>query len=178
MKDLRVLVYGNSDVADVLSDELVEVNIAENGKEFQVAGFKTKPIDLPHCKMLWCRICDETVSGERVTRDKRCKLHPTIEPGQVDGPPNTGFLINSVFFHPGDGIELRSLKVDNAAIPITGPTISYEGAWNLAISLQAKKIFPMHYSNPAYIADPDKFASEKKGNAQVVILKNGETAQI
>lgn len=167
-------IFGNSDVAEVLSAEDVNVNKVESQKEFEIAGFKIKPVDLPHCKMLRCNSCNEIVTGDKITIDKKCKLHLDKEPAKVNGPPNTGFVINDAFFHPGDGIELSGLKVDSAGIPITGPTINYDNAWVLAASLGAKKVIPMHYSNPSYQADPREFSKKNVSNIEVVILGDGE----
>ena len=143
-------VYGNSDVASVLSSESVEVTVVEPHKEFQVAGFTIKPVDLPHCKML---------DGS-------------------DGPPNTGFVVNGAFFHPGDGIEIAGLAVENAAIPITGPTINYDRAWKLAQSLKAKRIISMHYSNPRFPANPHEFAKASPEKVEVIILADGGSTEI
>jgi L-ascorbate metabolism protein UlaG (beta-lactamase superfamily) len=172
---LGIGVFGNKDVASVLSPESVEVNIVKPNEEFKIGHFKIKPISLPHCKMLWCGICNDKISGENITLDKKCKIHPNEEPKQVDGPPNTGFLINKMFFHPGDGIELKGLKIDNASIPITGPTIDYKRAWDLANTLGAKRIIPMHYSNPAFKADPNEFARKNNGDSEVIVLGDRES---
>ena len=145
-----VPIYGNSDVASVLSSESVKVNVVEPHKEFRLANFTVKPIDLPHCKML---------DGS-------------------PGPPNTSFVVNSIFFHPGDGIEIAGLAVENAAIPITGPTINYDRAWKLAQSLKATRIIPMHYSNPKYNADPNRFADLKPKGKEVIILNDGESTAL
>ena len=143
-------VYGNSDVASVLSSESVKVNVIEPNKEFQVAGFTIKPVGLPHCKML---------DGS-------------------DGPPNTGYVINGTLFHPGDGIEIAGLTVETAAIPITGPTINYDRAWKLARSLQAKRVIPMHYSNPAYKVDVSGFVKMKPEETEVIVLDDGHSTEI
>lgn len=150
LRGLGIPVYGNSDVASVLGENSVEMSVVESNKEFQAAGFTIKPLDLPHCKML---------DGS-------------------PGPPNTGFVINGTFFHPGDGIELARLKVENAAIPIAGPTIDYDRAWKLAKSLQAKRVIPMHYSNPRFPADPHEFKGKNPGNAEVIVLSDGQSTQI
>ena len=126
------------------------MNVIEPNKEFQVAGFTIKPVGLPHCKML---------DGS-------------------DGPPNTGYVINGTLFHPGDGIEIAGLTVETAAIPITGPTINYDRAWKLARSLQAKRVIPMHYSNPAYKVDVSGFVKMKPEETEVIVLDDGHSTEI
>ena len=150
LKGLGTPVYGNSDVASVLGESSVEVNVVESNKELVVAGFKVKPLDLPHCKML---------DGS-------------------PGPPNTGFVVGGTLFHPGDGIEIAGLEVENAAIPIAGPTIDYDRAWKLAASLQAKRVIPMHYSSPRFPADPQEFAKANLGKVEVIILADGSSTEI
>ena len=150
LRGLGIPIYGNSDVARLLSSESVEINVIESNKEFQAAGFTIKPIDLPHCKM---------IDGS-------------------DGPPNTGYVINDTLFHPGDGIEIAGLAVETAAIPIAGPTINYDRAWKLAGSLQAKRVIPMHYSNPRFPADPHEFKGKNPGNAEVIVLSDDASTEI
>src|SRR4030042_1473304 len=174
----EVPIYGNNDVASVLSKQAVEVNLTEPDKEFQIAGFNIRPIDIPHCQMLYCTEENKTLTAIDISRDKKCKNHPNLNPKYVDGPPNTGFVINGVLFHPGDGIKLDTLKVENACIPINGPTINFDRAWKLATSLEAKKVIPMHYSHPSFRADPNEFAKSNSEGTEVVVLKDGESTEI
>src|SRR5438270_13255483 len=64
--------------------------IAVDGQEFDISGVKVKVIELPHC-LMW--------DGS-------------------PGPQNSGYLINTKLFHPGDGVELARLEVENLALPI------------------------------------------------------------
>lgn len=122
------LVYGNTDVVAKLKSLGVEARETKDREKFQVGEFEITPIDLPHCKMQ-----DGT-----------------------DGPPNTGFLINNIFFHPGDGDKNPSdLTVENLALPIAGPTITIAGALQFAKDLQAKVVIPIHFDY--FKADPNEF---------------------
>ena len=85
-------VYGNFDVINKLKECGVYGFEVKDKQEIQVEGFTIKAIDLPHFQ----------------------------KPG-VQMPPNTGFLIHGIFFHPGDGWQLEGLQVQNAAIPISSP---------------------------------------------------------
>lgn len=122
-------VYGNADVVGKLGGlGVVGIEIKDREK-FSVAGFEITPIDLPHFQ----------------------------KPG-VEMPPNTGFLIDEIFFHPGDGLKISGLVAEKAAVPISGPPegeIGFEQGLNLAKSLQAKMIIPIHYD--AYPADLEEF---------------------
>ncbi len=178
LSGLKIPVYGNSDVRSVLTSESVEINVVESNKEFTVAGFRIKPIDLPHCKLLFCFQCNKQLTASEISPQKKCKLHPDAQPKLVEGPPNTGFVINGVLFHPGDGIELDTLNIENACIPINGPTIDFNRAWKLIISLGAQRIIPMHYSHPSFLTNPSEFAKSKPDKVEVIVLKEGESTEI
>ncbi|MBI2592259.1 MBL fold metallo-hydrolase, partial [Candidatus Saccharibacteria bacterium] len=92
-------------------------NIVKDGQEIAAGSFKIKVIELLHCPM----------------------------PDGSEGPQNTGYLINEKLFHPGDGKELAGLKVDNLALPITGPDISMRDAFDFAKQVGAKIAIPIHY---------------------------------
>jgi L-ascorbate metabolism protein UlaG (beta-lactamase superfamily) len=123
--------------------------IAVDGQEFDVAGVKLRVMELPHCLMS---------DGN-------------------PGPQNSGYLLNAKLFHPGDGIELDGLQVENLALPITGPDISFKDARSFAIQVKAKNIIPIHYD---YIGTkPEVFQSlAGKGIDQITILSSGSSAEI
>lgn len=143
-------VFGNADVCRQLQKQGINCTQVQNGQEFNAGGFKVKAIDLPHCKMQ-----DGT-----------------------DGPPNTGFIINDVFFHPGDGdVAPEGLVSDDLALPIAGPTITLDGALKFAEDVQAKVVIPIHYDY--FKNDPQQFKSmtEDKG-IEVRILSAGQETEI
>lgn len=122
------LVYGNADVKAKLKALGIEAQETKDKQKFTVGEFEITPVDLPHCKM---------------------------QDGS-DGPPNTGFLINNIFFHPGDGDKSPfNLTSPNLALPIAGPTITMQGALEFAKDIQAKIVIPIHYDY--FKADPNEF---------------------
>lgn len=143
-------VYGNSDVITQLKGMGVEGIEVHDGQEFEVEGYKIKAVDLPHCKM---------------------------QDGS-DGPPNTGFIVDGILFHPGDGdIAPDGVKVDDLALPIAGPTITLDGALKFATDVEAKIVIPIH--NDYFKNDPQEFkkmASEK--GIEVRVLAPGEETEI
>ena len=147
-----IALYGNFDVAKVLADLGLSINEVFDRKPFAIGKFQITPVFLAHCKM---------IDGS-------------------DGPPNSGYLIDSIFFHPGDGIELDNFTVDKAAIPITGPTIDYGRAWQFVQSLKCTLVVPIHYSNPRFLANPSNFVKQKPtgSNVEVIILESGQSAEI
>ena len=141
-------VFGNLDVVTKLSEYGIKATAVSSRQKFSIGEFDIETVDLPHCKM---------VDGSA-------------------GPPNTGFLINDIFFHPGDGIELKDFSVDNLALPIAGPSIDFEKAVNFAKALKAKLIIPIHY-NSRFAADPKQLQALLK-DIKVVSLDFGEEITI
>ncbi|OGY27755.1 MAG: hypothetical protein A2864_00850 [Candidatus Woykebacteria bacterium RIFCSPHIGHO2_01_FULL_39_12] len=170
----HVPIFGNDDVAHTLAAKKIKVKKVGIDNELSIGSFKIRTIDIAHCRLLFCSGCRQTIIADSISLDKKCALHPNLQPQTVEGPPNTGYLINGTFFHPGDGISLSGLKVPNAAIPITGPTIDYSAAWTLAEALGAKIVIPMHYSHPKFPASPVEFSKMNKSKAVVVIASDGE----
>lgn len=91
--------------------------LVEDGSEFKVGEVSVRAIELPHCLM----------------------------PNGQPGPQNTGYLIARKLFHPGDGKELKDLAVENVALPITGPDISFYDAVCFVSQLGAKNAIAIHY---------------------------------
>ncbi len=134
--------------ADVAAKITAEVTIVKDKEELVIAGFNVTAYDLPHCKMS---------DGS-------------------DGPPNTGFLIDGMLFHPGDGIELTGLRAENLALPIAGPSINFDNAIAFADQIEAVKIIPIHYDGH-YKAYPEEFTA-KAGPDRVIVLKDGESTEL
>lgn len=145
-----VALYANKSTAELIG--LDKVTVVHDGDAFQAAGFEIAARELPHC------------------------LLPNGQPG----PQNTGYVINGVLFHPGDGKELEGLTVDNLALPITGPDISILDAVNFAKQVKAKVAIPIHYT--AIPFDPNVFAAYagKAGDSgfEVRVLADGESTEI
>lgn len=140
-------IYANRDVADTFPD--LNITVVEDGESFQIGSLHITPRDLPHCKM----------------------------PDGSDGPPNTGYVINECFFHPGDGVAIDGLSVDTLATPIAGPSVSVLSAVELARQVQAKTVIPMHYDNPVFFNDP-RVLAERFSEARVVILENKQSVEV
>lgn len=126
-----------------------------SGEVFEVAGFNVLPHDLPHCKM---------VDGS-------------------DGPPNTGFIIDGTFFHAGDGTEISGVSVHDLAVPIAGPDVTMRDAADLAISVGAKRVIPMHYDNHNFFpGSPQGFATATKEwfkmPFEVIVLEDGQSVEL
>ena len=116
---------------------------------FIAGGFDITPHDLPHF----------------------------AKPGVVM-PPNTGYIIDGNFFHPGDGIKTEGVQVNDFAAPIGGP-FEYQVIKDFALSLQAKRIIPIHFTNVAmYPCDTTDFARVVGNSAEVIVLADGQSVEL
>jgi len=142
-------VFGNSDVVSKLKEVGVEIaKEIKNLEEIEVEGFKIKAVDLPHFKK---------------------------EGFQM--PPNTGFLIDGVFFHPGDGDEAPAITSENTAVPIGGATITFDSAMKFIKGIGAKVVIPIHYD--WYKPDPLEFKKVATDSGiDVRLLSHGEETEI
>lgn len=141
--------YANQSTADLIGGS--KVVVAKDGDSFSIASFEIVARELPHC------------------------LLPDGQPG----PQNTGYVVDGVFFHPGDGKELEGLTVNALALPIAGPDISILDAINFAKQVHAKVAIPIHYT--AIPASPEVFAQyAERGGAgfEIRVLSDGESTEI
>lgn len=125
--------------------------VVHDGQEFEVAGMNIAVYELPHSPL----------------------------PDGSEGPQNTGYVINGVLFHPGDGKYLAGLQVDNLALPIVGPDISMRDAFDFAKQVKAKVAIPIHYQFVP--TDPDAYADfAKMMNMpfEMRVLHDGESTEI
>lgn len=121
-------VVANPSVAESLGDDLVTHQVGD-GDVFDLASFHIKTFNLMHGDM---------ADGS-------------------PGPFNTGYIIDDVFFHPGDGIEVMNLTVPVSAVPIGGPDISPRDIYDFIKAIGAHTIIPMHYDY--FKTDPDFIAA-------------------
>lgn len=144
-----VELVGNQTTAQALQG--LDLRIVEDGDELELAGFKVKAIELPHCAL----------------------------PDGSAGPQNTGYVIDGSFFHPGDGYELAGLSVAAMALPIQGPDISMRDAFAFARQLGVKQAIAIHYDKMG--AKPEvfaKFAHMTKMPFELRVLGDGESLEL
>ena len=145
------VVFANPATAEVIGGD--KTTVVNDGDEFMAGGFTVQARELPHCPL---------VDGS-------------------PGPQNTGYVVDGVLFHPGDGKELAGLQIDNLALPITGPDISIFDAVSFAKQVKAKVVIPIHYT--AIPFDPNVFAAyaDKGGSAtgfEIRVLADGESTEL
>jgi len=139
-------VYANRS-AQVLLGDLV-TDIASDGQILEIGTLKVTVRDLPHVNM---------VDG-------------------TPGPQNTGYLIDGILFHPGDGIKLDNVTAQVGALPIAGPDISPRDVFDFAKTLGCKIVIPIHYDY--FLEDPGVVAEEsvkRKLPFKVIPLADGQS---
>jgi len=147
--DRKVDVVGNKSTADSL--KTLVTKIVSDGESFTVAGIQVIAKELPHVAM---------IDGSM-------------------GPQNTGYLIDAVFFHPGDGIKISGLNARTAAVPIAGPDISFRDSVDYLKSVNCKIAIPVHYDY--FISNPEQFAHIAKSilpDVKITVLNSGESTEI
>ena len=120
----------------------------------------------------------ETISIGALKIQARELAH-SLMPDGSPGPQNTGYLVNDILFHPGDGINLEGLSVKYLALPITGPDISPKDALGFARQVSAEKALAIHYDN--FGADPDfysKLIERYNQPFELIGLAAGESMEI
>lgn len=170
-------IFSNRETQRVLNKENVKTNLLESGKEVRIGDVSIKVFKANHFKLLFCKKCNSILSNQ-ITIDKKCQFHPELIPSLVDGPENVGFLINQMFFHPGDSLDKLDFRVDNLAVAIAGPTVDYQKALDFAQSFDPKIIIPMHYSNSKFPADPIEFAQTVTSQSKVEVLEFGQSISL
>lgn len=142
-------VIGNESTAGAY--EGVVTQVVKDGEKFTVAGFNIQARELAHCRM---------TDGS-------------------EGPQNTGYLIDGVFFDPGDGVSIEGLSALAAAVPIAGPDISPRDVVNFIQQIGCKTIIPIHYDY--FPADPKFYAQilgDMNKSLKVEVLSVGESIDL
>lgn len=145
-------VFGNFDVVNKLkSVDVLHAKEVKNREKFSVSGFEIEAVELPHFRT------------------------PDNNP-----PPNTGFLINGIFFHGGDGFKINEvLSVENAALASGHPALSTLSVLDLAKSLNAKVLIPIHTDiYPRNLEEFKKASEVYKYGIEIKAIASGEEINI
>ncbi len=124
-----------------------EEGLVKSGSGFTVAGFAIMPHDLPHFP----------VEGWEL-------------------PQNTGYIIDGTFFDPGDGLETTGVSVLNLAGPLAS-SYGQDKVKELAKSVGAKRILPIHYTTDLFPTDVRAFKESAKDEFEIIVLDDGESAE-
>ncbi len=145
LKEGGVKIYANESTAKLIGEG---VEVVTSGQKFKIGDFDIEAFDLDHCAM-----------------------------GEMGGEPpqNTGYFIDGYFFDAGDGYEANGRAAKVAALAIAGPTITLEGALQMAKDLGSEKVIPIHYDY--FKNDPHEFA-KMYGEDKVTVLDPGESTEV
>lgn len=144
---------GVSIYANEATAELVgaEAVVVRDGDSLVIGDFEIEARELPHMPL---------ISG-------------------AEGPQNTGYIIDGTFFHPGDGISIQGLTVNDLAAPLAGPGISPKQFYDFIKQVNAKRVLPIH--NDYYVSKSDVilgFNEQLNIGIEWVQLANGESAEL
>ena len=149
LADKPIPVIANASTKDLLGDLVTKVVM--DSETFDAAGFSIKAYELPHCLM---------VDGSA-------------------GPQNTGYVIDGVFFHPGDGISINNLQVANVAIPFAGPDISPKDIFDFINQTGAQTVIPIHHDFfTANIPAITSWINRALPNIKFVALEHGQSTEL
>ena len=115
-KQKNVAIYANSGAARVLSERNMNSNLIEDNTKFEVAGLEIQGVGNEHAILHheW----------------PKCA--------------NTGLLINSRFFYPGDALTLPPVQVEILALPVAGPWVRVGEAIDYCLQVKPRFAFPVH----------------------------------
>jgi L-ascorbate metabolism protein UlaG (beta-lactamase superfamily) len=71
--------------------------------------------------------------------ERHAEIYPSITAVQ-----NTGYMIDSRMFYPGDNLYNPQLAIEVLALPVAGPWLKLADAINYAKEVQPKFCFPVH----------------------------------
>lgn len=116
---------------------------------------------------------EEIVDQDDIKIKGTRSIHGNLPNGKPK-PDVIGFLIDEMFYHPGDTIYLEEKPyADVVFVPICGVVVmNVIDAAKFVSDINPKIAIPIHYDNPDYPVNVEDFA--KAAGKVVKILKNGE----
>jgi len=108
-------IWANSSVAKIIPNFVTKTIIKDDTYNFKSVQINT--INIPHM------------------------ILPTGEPG----PENTGYIVDDILFHPGDGVGAPKTDIHILALPLAGPDISPKGVVDFVKLVKPKAVVPIHY---------------------------------
>lgn len=110
------VIITNADVANTLQQEGIEAKVVTNG---------------------------EAINVKNITIEAYGEKHIYVRPN-FDAGSNIGFLINDIFFYPGDNYTLPNKPIEILAMPSAGPWAKLDEALAYAIKVNPHKVFTVH----------------------------------
>ncbi len=147
----NLILLSNPQVKEKLAIEDIDCEILEVGQERQVGDIEIEGI--------------KSIHGEL--------------PNGKPKPDVIGFLVDDIFYHPGDTIYLEQKpKSKIIFVPMCGTVVmNPKEAAKFSKEINPEVVIPIHYDNTNYITDTSEFEKEMLGQ-NFKILKNGESIEI
>lgn len=105
--------------------------------------------------------------------------HAVIHPA-IPNVENTGFLVATKFFYPGDALSYPNNPVEVLALPIAGPWLKLSEAIDYTIKVNPKICFPVHdgmlKSPPGSLFTLSEKVLSRRG-IKFIVLEEGKTAE-
>ncbi|CAN5144737.1 MBL fold metallo-hydrolase [soil metagenome] len=114
--NLGMVVYSNSSVSELLSQEKIEHTQVKDGDTLTIGNISLVGI------------------GE-----KHAQMHSSIPLSD-----NLGFFIDEKLWYPGDAFTNPQRQVDILALPVSGPWMKIGEAIDYALTLKPRVAFPVH----------------------------------
>ncbi|HZS42714.1 MAG TPA: MBL fold metallo-hydrolase [Candidatus Paceibacterota bacterium] len=94
---------------------------------------------------------------------------------------NTGYLINSYLYIPGDAFHAPSKGVLVLALPVAGPWVKISDSIDYALEVKPKKTFPVHDANLRILGGAPYYVSKEileKNNIEFLPLELDKPTEI
>ncbi len=101
--------------------------------------------------------------------------HGDLPPDWQPGPECLGFVVDGIFYTPGDSLPLPSMpKAEVLFVPVIGPQMSFETARQMIEIVKPKLAIPMHYANTKkYPISMDEIRAFRVPGVEVLVLDDG-----
>lgn len=142
-------IYTNRGVGAILEKESIAYEFLEQGHGAEYAGFIIEGL------------------GE-----KHAPIYPSV-PEVI----NTGYLIDNIFYYPGDSFHNPQRQVEILALPVAGPWMRLSEAIDFAKQLKPQVVFPVHDGMLKIYGPTHRLplAELAKDNIKFISLENGQT---
>lgn len=135
---------------------------------------------LANAKILSTLLADgETLTIKGVTVRGQEEPHAEIH-RQWPRVPNTGFLIDSYLFYPGDAYIVPTEPVTVLALPTGGPWVKIGEALDYALNVKPQQAFPVHDGGLKSTGTVNRIATEILGSTGITFqpLENGASIEL
>ena len=143
----KARIITNRAVGKILAKENINCEILEDGQFTNEGG-----------------VAIEAYENEHAT------MYPTLPRCQ-----NTGFIIASSFYYPGDTLKIPKKKIEILALPVAGPWLKLQEAIEFALAVKPAICFPVHDGNLKNLGTTHKIPTQilqEQGITYIILAEN------